>query len=140
MKNKKVLIICLTIIILSSLVTSIYLITKDKEEKPTNTLDGIDLVINEDILKDATIKNLLVTDVSLFTRDGISSYKAKVTNNSNTNTTISKLYVVFHVNNEQEKILALNNIKLNAQESKFINITSETNLSNTTKIEYLLEN
>ena len=138
MDKKKVLLIVSTIVILASVVASIYIISTKKEE-PEDLIEGINLPENKDILKDATIENLKITNVSLLTRDGISSYKAEVVNNTNNDIEIDSLYVVFHENEQENKILALKNTKITANNKTYIDITSESDLSKVTKIEYTLE-
>lgn len=139
MDKKKILLIGSIVIILASVIASIYIIST-KEEEPEYTIDGIDLPENKNILKDSTVENLKITSASLLTRDGISTYTAQVSNNTETNIDIDSLYVVFYEGEKENKILALKDSTITANNKTYINITSETDLSKTTKIEYVLEN
>jgi len=139
MKNKKILIACLIIIILASLITIIYITTNKKEETPDYLIEGIEPVENEDILKDTSVNDLNITNVSLLTREGISTFKAKVSNNTSKSIKVNKLYVIFHLNEEEKKVQVLSNATIPSKDITYINLTSEIDLSKTTKIEYLLE-
>lgn len=141
MKNKKILIACLIIIVLASITTIIYIITTNNEEDtPDYLIEGIIPVANQDILKDTTVDNLNITKVSLLTREGVSSFKATVSNNKVETIKVNKLYAIFYTNEEEKKILVLSNVTIAPNDTTYINITSETDLSKTTKIEYILEN
>lgn len=139
MKNKKILIACLVVIILASVITIIYMLTNNKEETPNSKIEDFETVQNDSILNDATVENLKITNVSLLTRDGISSFKAQVLNETSESINIDKLYVVFYENETENKILVLSGITIPANDKTYINMTSETDLSKTTKIEYILE-
>ena len=138
MKNQKLLIVCLIIIILASVITNIYILSS-KEEKEEFKIDGINIAENENILNDASVSNLDITNVSLLTSDGISSYTAEVTNNTNNEVNLEKLYVVFYEAELEIKVLALSNITLKPNDTTYINITSEADLSKTTEIKYITE-
>lgn len=138
MDKKKLLTIGSIIVIIVSIIAIIVLVVnKDKEEE--FTIDGINLPTNKEILKESTIDNLKITDISLLTRDGISTYKATVTNESDEDIDINALYVIFYEGDTENKTLALYDTKISSKEEKYINITSELDLTNTTKIEYVLE-
>jgi len=139
MKNKKILIACLVVIILASVITIIYMLTNNKEETPDSKIEDFETVQNDGILNDATVENLKITNVSLLTRDSISSFKAQVLNETSESINIDKLYVVFYENETENKILVLSDITIPANDKTYINMTSETDLSKTTKIEYILE-
>ena len=49
------------------------------------------------------------------------------------------MYVVFYEGNKETKTLALYNTNISKEKEKYINIVSEKDLINTTKIEYILE-
>lgn len=138
MKNKKILIICLIIIILISIITNIYILS-NKPVKDEPTIEGINKPENKEILKDASVEGLKITNISLLTRNGISSYKAEVTNITNSKIDINKLYIIFHEEEKENKTLALYNISIEPNEKAHINITSEKDLSKTTKITYTIE-
>lgn len=138
MKNKKILIICLIIIILISIITNIYILS-NKPVKDEPTIEGINKPENKEILKDVSVEGLKITNISLLTRNGISSYKAEVTNITNSKIDINKLYIIFHEEEKENKTLALYNISIEPNEKAHINITSEKDLSKTTKITYTIE-
>ena len=140
MKNKKVLIVCLVFIIVASIITNIYIVTNKNNEIEDNQIEGIDTANNQEILKDTTQDGLKITNISLLTRDGISTYKAEVTNITKEDLNIDKLYVIFYENDIENKVLALSNVNIKSGEKTNINITSEDNLSNTTSIKYLIDN
>ena len=137
-KKNKIILIASIIIIITSIIVSILMLTKKDNDTPP-VIEGINLPQDKDILKDAKLNELDITDVSLLTREGISSYKSLITNNTDKDITISNLYVVFHQNKEKIEVLALKDIKLKPSDSTYIKITSETNLSKTTKIEYIMK-
>lgn len=139
MKNKKILlIICLVIIVLVLIITNIYIQPNKPKENQFN-IEGIENVKNEEILKDTAIEELAITNISLLTRDGISTYKAIVTNTNTDKVNIDKLYVIFKEESQENKILALSNINLGPNSSTNITITSESDLSKITSIQYVIE-
>ncbi|MBQ2873473.1 MAG: hypothetical protein IJE89_05690 [Bacilli bacterium] len=137
-KKKKIILIISVIVIIISIIMSILLLTSKDKEEPF-TIDGIDLVENKDILKDKEVNNLNITDVSLLTRDGISTYRAMVSNNTNVDIKINKLYVKFYLDSEEIEIVVLNNTTLKSNGSTYISVTSETDLSKVKRIEYVME-
>ena len=137
MKKKKILIIVSTLAIILSLTIITYTLNKNKNE-PQFIIEGIEIPQNKDILNDTTINNLKISNISLITKNELSTFKASITNIKEENTKINKLYVVFHINNQKHKILALYDTTI-TKEEKYINITTETILTNTTKIEYIIE-
>ena len=120
MKNKKILIACLVVIILASVITIIYMLTNNKEETPNSKIEDFETVQNDSILNDATVENLKITNVSLLTRDGISSFKAQVLNETSESINIDKLYVVFYENETENKILVLSGITIPANDKTYI--------------------
>lgn len=138
MDKKKLLIIGAIIAILLSVAVVIYAKNK-KEPEPAITIDGINLPTNKEILNDAKVYNLNITNVSLITRDGISTFKATIKNETEREATIKKLYVVFYEGENENKILGLFDTKISSGNEVSFDITSETDLTNTTKIEYIIE-
>lgn len=63
----------------------------------------------------------MITNISLLTRDGISTYKAEVTNTTKEDLNIDKLYVIFYENDIENKVLALSNVNIKSGE-KLISI------------------
>lgn len=138
-KKNKIILIVSIIIILGSVVACVLKLTKKEEEKPTHVIEGIKLPENKDILEDAKVNELDITDIYLLNREDVSSYKAKVSNNTDKDITVSNLYVVFYEGEDKTEILALSNVIIKANNQTYINITSETDLSKTTKIEYIVK-
>lgn len=139
MKNKKILVPPLIVITLASIIAIIVILTNRDNDDDNYKINGIDLVENKDILKDAEISNLKITNVSLLTRDKISTFKALVSNDTENEIFIDQLYVKFYLKDNEQKILVLSGTKLAANAKTYINITSEIDLSKTTEIEYILE-
>lgn len=140
MDKKKVTIIVSILVITLSIILSILIITNKKEEKPNNVIDGIVLPETNDILKDATVENLKVTSASLLTRDGMSTYKAKLVNETDEDISVDSLYIIFYEGEKTNKIPALKYSTVKTKKETYINITSDKDLSKTTKIEYIIEN
>lgn len=138
MDKKKIIIIGSIVAVLLSIAVIIYVTTKTPNNEEY-TIDGIDLPKNKEILNDTTVDNLKITDISLLTRNGVSTFKATVSNETAEDIIINKLYVVFYEGEKENKIPAIANATLSPGEKTYINITSESNLSNTSKIEYILE-
>ena len=137
-KKKIILIICLIVIILASIITNIYFLKNNKEDNELK-IDGITTTQNEEILKDTKVDKLDITNVSLLNKDGTSIYKAKVSNNTNEDIKIEKLYVIFYENKTEKKIPALINVVIKANSNTFINISSPDDLTKSTDIKYVLE-
>lgn len=138
MDKKKILIVCSILIILVSIIASIYIVSS-KEEEPEFTIDGINLPENKEVLKDATVEDLKITDVSLMSRDETSTFKATVSNDTDKDITIDKLYIIFYEEKKETKAMALYNTTVESNEETYINITLEKELTKVTKIEYVLE-
>ena len=138
MKNKKLMVIGSIFIILLSIIAIIFILTNNEEEEEFK-IDGIDLVENKEVLKDTTVKELKITDASLYIIEGRTKYSATITNTKDTEINITNLYVTFHVGDIENKILALSDVTLKADEDTIINITSENDYSKITKITYSIE-
>ena len=140
MKNQKILIIGSVAVILISIIVIIYMVTNKEEKIPDYLIEGIKPIENQDILKDTTVDNLKIMNASLLTRDEISTFKAILSNETNEEIKINKLYVIFYNEVESNKNLVLQNAIVAPNDNIYINLTSEIDLSKTTKIEYVLEN
>ena len=137
-KKRIIVIVSLIAIIVASIITNIYILSnqdKDDEFK----IDGITSTENKDILKDSKVGNLDITDITLFNKNGTSVYKAKISNNTNEDINIDKLYIIFHENETENKKLALSSAMIKANSSTFINISSVQDLTKSTDIKYILE-
>ena len=140
MDKKKVTLIVSILVIVLSVALSILIMTNKEEEKTSNTIEGITIPETKDILKDSTVENLKITNVSLLTREGKSTYKAEVVNETNEDISIDSLYVIFYEGENIKKIPALKYSKVKANDKTYISISLETDMSKTTKIEYIIEN
>ena len=138
MDKKKKIIIGLGILFLVSLVLLVISVVNKPEEEEFK-IDGITLPENKEILKDKTIGDIKITNVSLLTKDGVSTFKARVYNNSDNDITIEKLTVVLSLDNEEKRVEILRNAKIASLEFTYVNITSQIDLSKVNKIEYVLE-
>jgi len=137
-KKKIIVIVSLIAIIVASVITNIYILSnQDKEDE--FKIDGITGVENKDILKDSKVGNLDITDITLFNNNGTSVYKAKISNNTNEDISIDKLYVVFYENKTENKKTALLNAMIKANGETYINISSKEDLTKSTDIKYVLE-
>lgn len=137
MKNK-IIIAGLIIIILGSIGANVFILANNDEVENKQD-DGFDIIQNEDIAKNAKVDNLDITNVKIVTKNGISTYKATVTNNTKNDVSLDKLYVVFYQDKIENKILATTDLMLKPNESKEIKILSEEELNHSTKIEYVIE-
>lgn len=137
MDKKKILIVVLGVVILVSIIAAILIITNNEEDTKYG-IEGIELPKNKEILKEKTVENLKITDISLLTREGISTYKAKVENNTNKDIEIDFLYVIFYEEKQENKIIALQDSTIEAESQTYINISSETDLSKTNNVKYEL--
>ena len=137
MKNK-IIIIVLVVIILGAVGVNIYILT-NKDNTVNNQIEGLDIIKNEDLVKDTKVENLDITDIKIVTKDNMSTYKAVITNNTKSEISIDKLYVVFYQNKIDNKILATADLTLKPGENREISILSEEELNKSTKIEYVVE-
>lgn len=137
-KKKIILIICLIVIILASIITNIYFL-KDNKETNELTIDGITTTQNKEILKDTKVDKLDITNISLLNKNGTSVFKAKVSNNTNEDIKIKRLYIIFYENEKENKMPGLINVIIKANSNTFINISSPNDLTKSTDIKYVLE-
>lgn len=138
MDKKKILVIGSILIILVSIGVSIYLII-NKDTEPEYTIDGIGLPSQKDILKDTKVKNLDITNISIMTRENTSNYTATISNNTDKSIDINQLEIVFYKNNIKYTNIVLYSTTIGAGQEQQINLTTEEDLTNITKIEYVLE-
>lgn len=138
MDNKKKIIIGIVFLLVVAIIFLIIAIV-NKPDNEEFKIEGIDLPQNKEVLKDTTIGDIKITNVSLLTSNGISTYKARVYNTSNDDLIIKKLAVVFEEDDIKNNVEVLRDAKIASGEFTYINITSEKDLSNIDKIEYVLE-
>ena len=137
-KKKIIVIVSLIAIIAASIITNIYILSNQEKDNEFK-IDGITSTENKDILKDTKVGNLDITNITLFNNNGTSVYKAKISNNTNKDININKLYVVFSENEKENKKLALSNGMIKANGETYINISSPEDLTKSTDIKYVLE-
>ena len=137
-KKKIIVIVSLIAIIAASIITNIYILSNQEKDNEFK-IDGITSTENKDILKDTKVGNLDITNITLFNNNGTSVYKAKISNNTNKDININKLYVVFSENEKENKKLALSNGMIKANGEAYINISSPEDLTKSTDIKYVLE-
>ena len=137
-KKKIIVIISLIVIILASIITNIYILSNQKPDEEFK-IEGITETKNKEILKNTKVNNLDITNVSLLNNDGTTIYRAKISNNTNEDITIDKLYIVFIENEKETKMLGLSSSKIKTKGSAYINISSLDDLTNSTDIKYVIE-
>lgn len=131
MNKKRLLIISLIIIIVVSIITNIYILTKDNNNDNTDS--------KPKYLQEMTYQGLKITNASIEQGDDLSSYKSLVSNSTTDTIEIDKLYIIFYIKEEETKLLALSNIKLQPNESTVIEILTEDDLNQLTDISFVLE-
>ena len=103
--------------------------------KKNNKNEVIDK-LNESILKDTTVEGLKITNQSVITRDGLSTYMANITNETSETKHIDYLYIIFTLNNEEINALALRNVDIGPDSKTPIVINYDRDISKATKINY----
>lgn len=131
-KNQTLKIAFCLIIIVACLIFSVHTIVKSKKG------NNVELTENE-VLKDATVGDLTFTKGEIYTSDGTSNFRVIVTNKGDKEFRINKLFVSFTVDGSTQKIQSLSDTTLKANESKVIKIVLDSDVSEATKIEYIVE-
>ena len=90
MGKKKTLIIVLGLLLVISIIVFVISLVNKPSEEDYN-IEGIELPQYKEILKDKTMGDFKLTDISLITVDGMSTYKAKLHNNSSETLAVKKL-------------------------------------------------
>jgi len=145
MKNKKkentkkqntILVISIIVIIICAIISITTIIKSNNNEQPEkNDSDAV----HKEILKDTTVGNLAITNAKLTVNSEVSNFTAVVTNNTNTDYHIGTLYVTFTNNDNASKIPALQDITLKPGEYEMITLSLDSDVSETTIIDYTLE-
>lgn len=123
---KKILFVIISILILTGC---------NKKEEVTNL---IKVNQNENIIKEQVVSNLTLTDVSLYYEKGLSTFNAKIKNDTENDIAISDFNIVFK-NENGTIIIKLKENDINiieANSSKNISIVSDIDLSNAYSVEY----
>ena len=139
MKDKKTIlkaIICIAIIVLCTVV-SVKTIIKSKGED--NNKGNGNNTNQQEIFKDSTVGDISISSIKVNANDETSNYRAIVSNKSDQEYHIETLTIAITTDGYTQKIPALNNITLKANESKVINITFDYDITKATKIEYIIK-
>lgn len=135
-KNKIIIIICLSLIILVSIITSIYLLANPKTNNSNNEDDIIN-IDNHDVLKDTKYEELDITNQTITVKNNSSNYLAVIKNNTSNDYKINNLYIIFHQGKSTKEILVLKDAKIPSSGTRTIDLTINSSLSKVTKIEYI---
>lgn len=136
MNKNKIIIICLSLIILASIVTSIYLLANPKTNNSNNEDDIIN-IDNHDVLKDTKYEELDITNQTITVKNNSSNYLAVIKNNTSNDYKINNLYIIFHQGKSTKEILVLKDAKITSSGTRTIDLTINSSLSKVTKIEYI---
>lgn len=136
MNKNKIIIICLSLIILASIVTSIYLLANPKTNNSNNEDDIIN-IDNHDVLKDTKYEELDITNQTITVKNNSSNYLAVIKNNTSNDYKINNLYIIFHQGKSTKEILVLKDTKIPSSGTRTIDLTINSSLSKVTKIEYI---
>lgn len=136
MNKNKIIIICLSLIILASIITSIYLLANPKTNNSNNEDDIIN-IDNHDVLKDTKYEELDITNQTITVKNNSSNYLAVIKNNTSNDYKINNLYIIFHQGKSTKEILVLKDAKIPSSGTRTIDLTINSSLSKVTKIEYI---
>ena len=131
MDRKRILFIVGIILIIILGIIAINISKNKKTEEKDN--------LNENLLKDTTVENLTITNQTVNAKEGSSNYIAIVTNNSNVNYQINKLYVIFTVDNKEIKALLLYDMTLSPGDSIPVSVTVDEDITKATNVTYRYE-
>ncbi len=105
----------------------------------TETKNG---VVNNNIVGDVTIGDYKISNVSLVYKNGVSTLKVTVNNNSNETKTIKAFNITFKTKDDIEIIkldTALSNVSIDANSSLDVSTTTDIDLSDAESVVYTLE-
>lgn len=131
-KNQTIKIVLCLIIIIACIIFSIHTIIKSKKG------NNVEVTQNE-VLKDTTVGDLAFTKAEIYTSDDTSNFRVIVTNKGDKEFRINKLFVSFTVDDSTQKIQSLSDVTLKSNESRVIKIVLDSDVSEATKIEYIIE-
>lgn len=135
MSKNKIIIFCLSLIIVASIGTSVYLLVSSNTSN--NIDDNIVNIDNLDVLKDIKYDNIDIMDQTITVNDNTSNYIATIKNNTTTDYEIDELYVIFYQEDSQKEVLVLKNTTILKDSTRTINLSINDSLAKITKIEYL---
>ena len=129
MDKKKLLFIVGIILIV---ILGIIAINISKKNKEPEVIDEL----NENVLKDTVIDGISITDQSVITRDGLSTFMANVTNKGSDTIHIDNLYIFFTIDGEKIEALAMSNEDINANQTVPISLVFDRDISKATAVDY----
>lgn len=137
-KKQKILIIVFSIIIIACIILTVVLVKKGDKSETNNTEEDSFLVTNKELLKEATVEGLKISDISIMKGEEISTYTATVTNEKDEAIHIDNLFVIFTIDDTDYATKGLQDIDLEAKATQNIEIGIDQNLSKASKITYEL--
>lgn len=129
MDKKKILFIAGIALIVILGIIAIFIGKKEVKSKE-------DYNINKNVLKDTTMENFTITDQSVITRDGLSTYMANLTNNTKEKKHIDYLHIVFTIDDETIDVIASKNSDVDPEGKLPIMISFDRDISKATKVTY----
>ena len=99
-------------------------------------------VVNNNIVGDVTIGDYKISNVSLVYKNGVSTLKVTVSNNSNETKTIKAFNITFKTKDDIEIIkldTALSNVSIDANSSLDVSTTTDIDLSDAESVVYTIE-
>lgn len=138
MSKNKIILLTISGILIIGLVVFV-IILKNNKVNPDNKIEGVNSVKINEVIKDQTVGNLKISNVSLLVINGETNFRALVSNEGE-DSQIDNLYIHFTGDNLDYKFLGLSNTYLKNGESVEIRLNIDDDLSNATSVKYLLEN
>lgn len=137
MNKQKLLIGVLLLIILGCVITSIVVIKNNNQEE--EVIDNFSNINNQEVLKNAEVEGLTISNPILSAGENMSTFKAIVTNSTDKLVEFEKLYITFTTENGDIEVIGLSNVKIKTNDKEYINVSIDQDLTNVTKIEYRIE-
>jgi len=136
-KKQNIILVASIIIIIICAIISITTIVKNNKNEQVEKNDSD--AIHKEVLKDNIVDNLTISNAKITVNNDVSNFTAIVTNNTSDDYHFNTLYVTFTTNNITSKISALQDITLKPGEYETIILTLDSDVSETTKIDYTIE-
>lgn len=137
--KKSIILIAVSLLCIVGAIILTKLTLTPKEDDYKFQIDGVDVTENNDILEDIKVAGLDVTNQILYNKNNVTVYSAIIKNNAEKDYTINKLYVVFTINDKEEKKLIINNSKIKKSGVFPVNIVFDRDVLSTTNIQYVIE-
>ena len=134
--KNRISIVILSLIIIFSIAFSIYTLT-NRKKITEEEFDGN--ITHQELLANKEIDGLNIINQTMYVRDGVSTYGAIVTNNTDSDKIINNLIIIFTVNGEKIETIALKDAELKAGRDTLINVTFDKDVSEVTAIDFILE-